>query len=113
MHSKMTRLVLAFVACLTITACDEHGSGGPPPDGGHETGLTAAPGGGFCCPIDQPTCNCFRNGGWIAHQTDTCGSVCDLAPTNATREPDDHGCEVLTGPNSCLDFDAGVPDAAQ
>lgn len=115
----MTRL--ALVALLfgigTLAAC-EGGKGGRFPDADVgaidgsiiEEGITPAPrGGGFCCPIDPQTCNCFRNGGWIEQETDLCPAICDLAPVNTSITIEEHGCEVLSGPESCL---APPPDAA-
>lgn len=108
----MTRLFFLVLLVCSTFACDEHGRGGRLPDGNMEEGLTPAPrGGGFCCPIDFQTCDCFRNGGWVAHSTDMCPSVCDLAPSRTRIEEDDHGCDTLTGPDSCLDpgpIDAGL-----
>ncbi len=111
----MSRLVLALFAISTLAAC-EGGKGGFPPDGDVdaeiEEGITPAPfGGGFCCPIDPQTCDCFRNGGWIANRTDMCPGICDQAPVNTRLVTDQHGCQTLEGPESCLQppiLDAGV-----
>lgn len=100
----MTRFVVLF-AISTLGAC-EHGKGGGPttqPDSAVEQGITPAPrGGGFCCPIDPETCNCFHNGGWIQKATDMCRAICDMAPVNTRITVDEHGCESLNGPESCL-----------
>jgi hypothetical protein len=98
----MTRFVRSALVVLfaigTLGAC-EGGKG----DGDIEQGITPAPrGGGFCCPIDPGTCNCFRNGGWISNEADTCPAICDLAPVNTRITSDEHGCESLSGPESCL-----------
>ncbi|MBI4509062.1 MAG: hypothetical protein HY698_05475 [Deltaproteobacteria bacterium] len=83
--------------------------------GGTDSGLTPAAGGGFCCPIETPTCNCFRNGGWVASDNPAqCPGICDLAPP-AEVVIDEHGCKKLWGQHSCLvrPRDAGLPlDAA-
>jgi hypothetical protein len=116
---SLVRLALCTMfAISTLVACNERGMGGWPPDGDVEEGLTPAPrGGGFCCPIDPATCNCFRNGGWIANETDMCPGICDLAPTRTRIVTDDHGCQMLEGPESCLSPpDAGLdapPDAVE
>jgi hypothetical protein len=92
---------LSLLILTLLAACD--GSGQGLPDGA-ESGITPAPhGGGYCCPIDESTCNCFRNGGWIADATDMCPSICDLAPVDTYVTTDDHGCQQLQGPTSCLD----------
>jgi hypothetical protein len=88
------------------------------PDQGRviEAGLAPAPdANGFCCPIDPPTCNCFRYGGWLSTEDPSrCPKVCDMAPPGTTSL-DAHGCNVFSGPNSCLThlpgFDAGDADA--
>ena len=113
-RDRMTRrapLVVLF-AISALAAC-EHGEGGfpIPPDTHAEQGITPAPhGGGFCCPIDLESCNCFRNGGWIGKATDMCPTLCDLAPVNTRITSDEHGCESLSGPESCLQppLDAGI-----
>jgi hypothetical protein len=98
----MIRFAMLF-AVSALVAC-EGGKGGRFPDAGEkEDGITRAPDGiGFCCPIDGITCNCFRNGGWIARDTDLCPSVCDLAPVDTRISIDEHGCQLLSGPESCL-----------
>ncbi|MGE3761954.1 MAG: hypothetical protein AB7L94_06870 [Kofleriaceae bacterium] len=107
---RFALLLCLLVGSSTLVACEGGKSGD-----GLEEGVTPAPGGGFCCPIDPGSCDCFRNGGWIADRADTCPAICDLAPTNTSIRIDEHGCEVLTGPESCLTplFDASVdaPDA--
>lgn len=107
----MIRVALfTLFAIGTLAAC-EGGKGGQFPADAEE-GITPAPiGGGFCCPIDPETCNCFRNGGWIENRDDMCPSICDLAPVNTRITTDEHGCESLSGPESCLQppsLDAGV-----
>ena len=72
-------------------------------------GLAVAPqGGGFCCPIENPTCECFKNGGWVARNDPAlCLALCDLAPPLETTT-EQHGCKYVGGPNSCLTaIDAG------
>jgi hypothetical protein len=79
-------------------------------DTGPGSGLRPAPmGGGFCCPIETPSCNCFRNGGWAPEDDlNRCGGTCDLAPPMEIIL-ESHGCEVLTGPNACnRSFDAST-----
>lgn len=107
----MIRLILGLALALgTFAACDSDGGSGID-SGPIEEGITPAPrNGGYCCPIDLGTCNCFRNGGWIAKPTDMCPTICDLAPTNTSVTTDEHGCEQLRGPDSCLPpLDAGSP----
>jgi hypothetical protein len=67
-----------------------------------------------CCPIGQPSCNCFPVGG--SRRSGLCTSICDAPPTGWRRTNDQNGCPVLvqdqpTG--SCLQppHDAGM-DAA-
>jgi hypothetical protein len=92
---------------VVLAACGKEQ--GEPADGGEglpdgaETGITPAPhGGGYCCPIDSGTCNCFRYGGWIEKATDLCPKICDLAPEETSISMDQHGCAVLGGPRSCI-----------
>lgn len=98
----LSHLAYLVFAVSTLAACDEHGKGGVFPDA-KEEGLVPAPrGGGFCCPIASPTCDCFRTGGWILRETDMCPTTCDLAPVNTRITTDEHGCQSLDGPESCL-----------
>jgi hypothetical protein len=101
-----------FLAALLLGAC---GGSGSSADAALDDAsvLVPAEGGGFCCPIDEPTCNCFRNGGWVpVDDLYECPRICDMAPP-ATITLDEHGCEVFWGPNSCLaPPDAGPADAA-
>ncbi|WP_257456172.1 hypothetical protein [Archangium lipolyticum] len=104
-------LLLGFVllvSCNDLTPPDEVPvDGGIRGDGGMGDGgstLQAAPmGGGFCCPIETPSCSCFRTGGWVAtDDISKCDGICDGAPPY-TRTVDSHGCEVVAigGTNSC------------
>ncbi len=115
----MIRTALVF-AIGVLAACEggkggrfpDGGGGGPLPDG-REKGITPAPiGGGFCCPIEEVTCDCFRNGGWIQRETDMCPAICDLAPINTSISVDEHGCQQLFGPDSCLGPPPPIVDAA-
>lgn len=103
---RVASIVFALFALSTLAACTEHGEGGqfPDPDADIEEGITPAPrGGGFCCPIiDEFTCNCYRNGGWIQRATDMCPQICDQAPEDLSIITDDHGCQSQVGPHSCL-----------
>ncbi|MBI5536721.1 MAG: hypothetical protein HY898_28635 [Deltaproteobacteria bacterium] len=73
-----------------------------------DSGLTPAPDGGFCCPIEPPSCDCFGNGGWVANNDlKSCPHICDMAPPAETKT-DSHGCSYLFSLNSCLSFDATV-----
>lgn len=92
----------ALIALAALAACE---ASGPPPVDAAGTGLARAPiGGGYCCPIDPVTCNCFRNGGWTdLDDLESCPQICDLAPVETRITPDEHGCDRLTGPRSCLE----------
>lgn len=88
---------------------------GPHPDAGADADadapdstLPVAPDGGFCCPIEPATCNCFANGGWVSKDDPkSCPNICDMAPPGHV-ETDPHGCSILVSPNSCLDWDSGT-----
>jgi hypothetical protein len=106
-RARLAALTLATLATLTTlatlatlaAACAGDDGSGPA-----ESILPRAPiGDGFCCPIDQIECDCFRNGGWVAvDDLEQCRRICDLAPPETRIAPDEHGCPVLTGPISCL-----------
>src|SRR5687767_11647295 len=94
---------------LLASGCDS-------PDYGHGPVLGPAPiGFGFCCPVDQqPSCACFRNGGWLPTDSpELCRpAVCDLGPPYESHA-DDHGCTSWSAiDNFCNDQpDAGLADA--
>jgi hypothetical protein len=46
---------------------------------------------GVCCPRDQPTCDCFRTGGW-APSLELCPRTCDLDPRSYEVVEDAYGC---------------------
>jgi hypothetical protein len=101
----------ALLCCILALACgptsageDQVGGAAAGSDASRGSGLVPAPSGeGFCCPVEAPTCNCFGNGGWAPRDDrSACKHLCDLAPP-AQSSIDEHGCEVLHGPNSCLD----------
>jgi hypothetical protein len=124
---------LALLSLVGLApACSDGGTAGPPDDAfaqvdgadatksddalahldgadAREAGLEAAPDGGFCCPIDPPTCECFRPGGWTATDDPLrCPCVWDMAPP-AEYGFDNHGCPVISSSHSCLERDTGVP----
>ncbi len=98
----MARTIAAALALLWL-GCSAEGT--------HQ--LAPADGGGFCCPIETPTCNCFGYGGWIATDSSNCPKICDLGPQGAKELVDGHGCKYLTSPSSCLALpsDGGSPDS--
>ena len=58
----------------------------------------------FCCPIEEPSCNCFATGG----TSPECNNVCDAAPSGVL-EQDDNGCYFYEpSDESCL---TAQPDA--
>lgn len=95
------RGVVTVGLALVLAACNSDDEA-PTIDAG--SGLSPAPsGGGFCCPIDPITCNCFRHGGWVeADDLASCPQICDLAPPGTHMVADSHGCLHLEGPTSCL-----------
>ncbi len=94
-HASLAALVLALGVGAAACAADSAPGG---------SGLQPAPtGGGYCCPVESITCDCFRNGGWVAvDDLEQCPRLCDLAPPGSRLTPDEHGCPELTGPTSCL-----------
>jgi hypothetical protein len=117
MRTALRALVLISLGGLAPACSDGGGATSPDDASAHvdgadagASGLSAAPdGGGFCCPIEQPTCNCFRAGGWTASDDlRGCRSVCDMAPP-AQYRIDDHGCQQMWSSHSCLERDTGVP----
>jgi hypothetical protein len=97
------------LGCALLVACqdplpaeEEDVDGGVRRDAGST--LQPAPiGGGFCCPRNEtPSCGCFKNGGWVeVDDPSRCSGICDLAPPYETKV-DEHGCEFVASPNSCL-----------
>ena len=106
----MRRAVLLLCGVL-LGACDDADTSEQELDAGVDAGVDAsvasqlppAPtGGGFCCPVESPSCNAFKTGGWVAvDDPSRCLGVVDMAPPYE-RVVEEHGCEVIRGPNSCL-----------
>ena len=97
-----------LVALAASCGADDGPAPNPSPDAATSALMPAPTGGGFCCPIAMPSCDCFGNGGWVAtDELDACPRICDLGPQGAYYETDEHGCQSLQSPSSCL-MDAGV-----
>ncbi len=110
----MLRLLAASILLASLSwlpSCDGgSGGGGPAPADAAVT----------CCPIEQPTCDCFSIGG--SPDTtgfDECASICDADPSGWELQKDSNGCPIWVGSEgSCLEpwvdagVDAGAVDAA-
>jgi len=98
------RSIVVLALLLVPAAC---GGGGGAPDASS-----------ICCPIEEPTCDCFQIGG--TRQGGDCAAICDAEPDGWIESVDENGCPILEwvgGTGSCFwlpdaGVDAGDPDAA-
>ncbi len=59
--------------------------------------------GKYCCPREEPSCDCPLVGGTMNSFTQSCGNICDAAPVDWTVRIDENGCEEsVPGPESCF-----------
>ncbi len=113
MNRRLGEIVIGLVAGLALastvtatTGCDDSGEV-------DDAALADAPlpDGSMCCPLEEPTCDCFYTGGSPGEQG-YCSAICDAEPDGWVSDVDENGCPVLRwvgGTGSCLPWpDAGV-----
>ena len=99
------RKVMVVCSLLCVLGC---GNSLDPVDAAAGAGDTGVP--SQCCPIDEPTCDCFHVGGLRANG---CPAICDLSPSAVELQTDVYGCPVWVEVHSvsCFpewDIDASV-----
>jgi hypothetical protein len=89
------RVLSISIWCALASACEpaEMADGGVT-DAGLDAARSDASGpigGGVCCPMEFPSCDCTSTGGW-APSPGQCSAVCDAWPADFEQYVDSHGC---------------------